>query len=81
MGWVGYLVAELYYLSILSIALSPPLLKSDLLFFSTSSSFSFSYSFSFNRAIRDDHMCAEKYGDDWKEYKKKVPYMFIPFVI
>jgi Delta14-sterol reductase len=33
------------------------------------------------RAIRDDHMCAEKYGDDWKEYKKKVPYMFIPFII
>jgi protein-S-isoprenylcysteine O-methyltransferase Ste14 len=24
---------------------------------------------------------AEKYGDDWNEYKKRVPYMFIPFVI
>jgi delta14-sterol reductase/lamin-B receptor len=33
-----------------------------------------------HRAIRDDEMCHEKYGDDWLEYKKKVPYMFIPFV-
>ena len=32
------------------------------------------------RAIRDDHMCSEKYGDDWIEYKKRVPYMFIPYV-
>ena len=34
-----------------------------------------------HRAIRDDQMCAEKYGDDWTEYKKRVPYMFIPHVI
>jgi delta14-sterol reductase/lamin-B receptor len=31
-----------------------------------------------HRALRDDHMCHLKYGDDWLEYKKRVPYMFIP---
>ena len=33
------------------------------------------------RAIRDDEMCAEKYGEDWAEYKRQVPYWFIPYVI
>ena len=34
-----------------------------------------------HRANRDDGMCAVKYGKDWEEYKKTVPYMFIPFVV
>lgn len=34
-----------------------------------------------HRAARDDHMCHEKYGDDWLEYKRRVPYVFIPRVI
>jgi len=34
-----------------------------------------------HRAWRDDHSCAKKYGKDWVEYKKKVPYVFIPYVV
>ena len=34
-----------------------------------------------HRAARDDHACREKYGDDWTEYTKQVPYVFIPFVV
>lgn len=31
-----------------------------------------------DRERRDDHHCAEKYGDDWKTYTKRVPYRIIP---
>jgi delta14-sterol reductase/lamin-B receptor len=31
-----------------------------------------------HRSTRDDHQCHEKYGDDWIEYKRLVPYVFIP---
>ena len=34
-----------------------------------------------HRSERDDHMCKEKYGDDWTAYKKIVPYRFIPGII
>jgi delta14-sterol reductase len=34
-----------------------------------------------HRSIRDDHMCHAKYGDDWLEYKKMVPYRFIPGLV
>lgn len=33
-----------------------------------------------HRADRDDGFCAEKYGADWDEYKRQVPYRFVPFV-
>ncbi|PVF94654.1 putative ERG24-C-14 sterol reductase [Serendipita vermifera] len=33
-----------------------------------------------HRQIRDDYECSLKYGDDWKEYKKRVPYRIIPGV-
>mmetsp|Transcript_50972 Transcript_50972/g.59563 ORF Transcript_50972/g.59563 Transcript_50972/m.59563 type:complete len:162 (+) Transcript_50972:3-488(+) len=34
-----------------------------------------------HRSVRDDHMCQTKYGSDWEEYKKIVPYRFIPGVV
>lgn len=34
-----------------------------------------------HRSIRDDDMCHEKYGDDWVEYKRQVPYRFIPGIV
>uniref|UniRef100_A0A7S1MYI5 Delta(14)-sterol reductase n=2 Tax=Hemiselmis andersenii TaxID=464988 RepID=A0A7S1MYI5_HEMAN len=34
-----------------------------------------------HRAWRDDHACSKKYGNDWIEYKKKVPYMFVPGLV
>jgi len=33
-----------------------------------------------HREIRDDRDCARKYGQDWEEYKKHVPYRLIPYV-
>ena len=34
-----------------------------------------------HRSERDDHLCHEKYGDDWIKYKEIVPYRFIPGII
>ena len=34
-----------------------------------------------HRSIRDDDMCMEKYGQDWIEYKRLVPYRFIPGIV
>lgn len=31
-----------------------------------------------HRAMRDITRCREKYGDAWKEYERRVPYLFIP---
>lgn len=34
-----------------------------------------------HRSTRDDLLCYEKYGSDWDEYKRQVPYRFIPGII
>ena len=33
-----------------------------------------------HRELRDDDKCSRKYGKDWEEYKKEVPYRIIPYV-
>ncbi|KAI5819076.1 ergosterol biosynthesis ERG4/ERG24 [Pyronema omphalodes] len=33
-----------------------------------------------HRAKRDTDRCAAKYGPAWEEYKRQVPYLFIPYV-
>jgi len=33
-----------------------------------------------HRQRRDDEMCAKKYGKDWEEYKKLVPYRIVPYI-
>lgn len=33
-----------------------------------------------DRAFRDDRRCAEKYGADWDEYRRRVPYRIVPGV-
>jgi len=34
-----------------------------------------------HRVYRDEKKCAAKYGQVWKEYKRDVPYRFIPYLI
>jgi delta14-sterol reductase/lamin-B receptor len=34
-----------------------------------------------HRAWRDDEFCSEKYGKGWIEYKKRVPYVFFPYIV
>lgn len=34
-----------------------------------------------HRASRDIERCRNKYGEAWREYERRVPYLFIPYVI
>jgi protein-S-isoprenylcysteine O-methyltransferase Ste14 len=31
-----------------------------------------------HRERRDEHKCAAKYGDAWREYTRRVPYRIVP---
>ena len=33
-----------------------------------------------HREMRDDEKCLRKYGKDWEEYKRKVPYRLVPYI-
>ncbi|KAL9126673.1 MAG: hypothetical protein Q9217_004317 [Psora testacea] len=33
-----------------------------------------------HREMRDEEKCKRKYGKDWEQYKKKVPYRILPYV-
>ncbi|KAF2110181.1 ergosterol biosynthesis ERG4/ERG24 family-domain-containing protein [Lophiotrema nucula] len=33
-----------------------------------------------HRTIRDDEKCQERYGEAWTEYRRRVPYIFLPYV-
>ena len=33
-----------------------------------------------HREMRDEEKCAKKYGKDWEEYKRRVPYRILPYV-
>ena len=33
-----------------------------------------------HRERRDEEKCAKKYGKDWEEYKKRVPYRIVPYI-
>ncbi|KAI8924196.1 ergosterol biosynthesis ERG4/ERG24 [Entophlyctis helioformis] len=33
-----------------------------------------------HRAQRDEAICRAKYGKDWDEYRRRVPYVFVPYV-
>ena len=35
----------------------------------------------FDRAFRDDKRCSDKYGPAWDEYRSRVPYKVIPYLV
>ncbi|KAI9836227.1 MAG: hypothetical protein M1819_001564 [Sarea resinae] len=77
-GWYGY-ARKIHYTCDLFFALSWGAITGF------ASPFPWFYPFFFSvmivhRAYRDDQRCEAKYGDAWREYKRQVPYLFVPYV-
>ncbi|KAL8769837.1 MAG: hypothetical protein Q9209_004275 [Squamulea sp. 1 TL-2023] len=77
-GWYGY-ARKLHYTADMYFALSWALVTGF------SSPLPWFYPVFFfvmisHRAYRDIQKCEAKYGEAWQEYKRQVPYLFIPYV-
>ncbi|KAL9061077.1 MAG: hypothetical protein Q9206_000709 [Seirophora lacunosa] len=77
-GWYGY-ARKIHYAADMYFALSWALITGF------DSPLPWFYPFFFalmisHRAYRDIKKCEAKYGEAWQEYKRQVPYLFIPYV-
>ncbi|KAL9011729.1 MAG: hypothetical protein Q9173_003450 [Seirophora scorigena] len=77
-GWYGY-ARKIHYTADMYFALSWALITGF------DSPLPWFYPFFFavmisHRAYRDIKKCEAKYGEAWQEYKRQVPYLFIPYV-
>ncbi|KAL8747549.1 MAG: hypothetical protein Q9190_000588 [Brigantiaea leucoxantha] len=77
-GWYGY-ARKIHYTADMYFALSWALItgfQSPLPWFYPV----FFFCMISHRAYRDVQKCEAKYGEAWQEYKRQVPYLFIPYV-